>query len=196
MTAADVSDVATAFELLIEALAKAGDVNQKGADAFREGRYRDVETLLVRVRSLEQIIKKLSVLQEEWLREVRAEPESEQFASRDEGLALEMRYNGVQAKAVYLNKAVTLLEDSTIRRETHDSLSDALREMRRKYEDNGSVVHANSPEFLKVTKPIRFGSPSAAAQFVAGCSVSGNREWALQTTQLPLGEHLRRSLTQ
>jgi hypothetical protein len=34
----DVSNVAAAFELLMEELAKAGDVNPEGANAFREGR--------------------------------------------------------------------------------------------------------------------------------------------------------------
>jgi hypothetical protein len=34
----------------------------------------------------------------------------------------------------------------------------------------------------------------SAAQFVAGCSVSGNREWLLQTTQEPLGDYRRRNL--
>jgi Domain of unknown function (DUF4357) len=206
MTEADTRNVGAAFELLIEELAKAGDKKREGSEAFLAGRYRDVEVLLEGAKAIEQIIKKVSALQEDWLqvspREVRVEREPEDQPPsqpdstpvRPDEWQVQMRYNGVHAKGRYLdlNNSITLLEGSTIRRESHESLSDTLRDLRLQCQRNGRLVNTDDSEFLRVTKPIEFGSPSAAAQFVAGCSVSGNREWLLQSTQVPLG-HRRRN---
>jgi hypothetical protein len=47
-------------------------------------------------------------------------------------------------------------------------------------------------DMLKLVRSIRFNSPSGAAQFVAGCSVSGNREWRVAGSGVTLGEWLRK----
>ncbi len=45
---------------------------------------------------------------------------------------------------------------------------------------------------LRLTQDLKFDSPSGAAQFVAGCSVSGNRDWRIEGTGLPLGRWFSR----
>ena len=88
---------------------------------------------------------------------------------------------------------VTLLEGSTVRREFLESLSDPLRELRLKCEKEGRLVALAGERLLKLTKSLTFRSPSAAAKFVAGCSVSGNIYWLVEPSRSPLGKYLRRT---
>src|SRR5271165_1922728 len=88
---------------------------------------------------------------------------------------------------------VTLLGGSTVRREFLESLSDPLRELRQRCEKDGRLVVFGGERLLKLTNSLTFRSPSAAAKFVAGCSVSGNIYWLVEPSRSPLGQYLRRA---
>lgn len=194
MTPPNTDNVTAAFELLIEELAKAADaINADGANAFREGKHGEVETLLGRVKTIEATIKKVSALEEGWLQDFRvaADP-SAPDRNGDDLPTLVMSYKNARATAAYDNKSVVIFAGSTIRRPTFDSLSDTLQDLRHQCEADGSLTKADDPDLLRLTKNMTFRSPSGAAQFVAGCSVSGNRDWVLKTSQEPLGSYLRR----
>ena len=102
-----------------------------------------------------------------------------------------MSYNGGQSSRGLQVWSSASSGDSKVRRPIFDFLSDTLRELRQQKERDGTLAEDKDPELLRLTKALRFGSPSAAAQFVAGCSVSGNRDWHAAKTNTPLGTYLR-----
>lgn len=99
-----------------------------------------------------------------------------------------MNYNGTNAKGAYRNRRVTLLEGSLIREEVLPSLADIYRDLRQVSSmTDGTLVSSDQSHLLRLARPKQFNSPSGAAQFVAGCSVSGNREWRLIGSDETLG---------
>lgn len=192
-----IDDVAAAFELVIEALANAAEeINLQGADAFRGGRHDHVKALTAKAMLVGKFTKDVSTSQDKWLQEVTPEAPAEfgekpkPNGTRRDELRISMKYNGALAKGIFNNSSVTVLKGSTIRQQILDSLSDKLAEIRRGYESDGTLVPTEESELLKLSRDIPFKSPSASAQFVAGCSVSGNRDWVLESTQQKLGEYL------
>jgi DNA primase len=200
---AGVDNVGAAFELLIEALADdSDDVDRQGAEAFRERRYTEVAALLDKVKAIEGLAKAVNKLQEDWLqlqgRSSRPVDEAStgSHATPDTGsdaarIRMRVAYNNARAQATYLHGRVTLLQGSTIRKRTYESLSDSSRALRVQLQKDGTLKSADDPNLLLLTRDVAFESPSGAAQFVAGCSVSGNRDWLVDATQEPLGKHLR-----
>ena len=100
-----------------------------------------------------------------------------------------MGYRRARARARYTNGRVTLLAGSTISAPVHASLSDALRDLRRDLRRKGKLVEV-SPDLFRLDGIHTFGSPSGAAQFVAGASVSGNRDWKVAGKGISLGDWL------
>jgi hypothetical protein len=97
-----------------------------------------------------------------------------------EFLVLKMAYSGAVAEAKFFGKnKIELAIGSTIRKETFESLPDHINEIRDSMINNG-ILKRKTPDFFEVMKPILFSSTSAAACFVAGCSVSGPREWRIK----------------
>lgn len=197
-----VDNVDAAFELLMEELAKVRhDASNDGAAACGQSDYRRAKEAIGKAESLEQISKELSKLQVNWHLLLRPEAEAEaeakfiipQRPNDDREPSLSMAYNGTNAKALYNRGSVILLELSTICRPAQESLLEKYRSMRDECESDGRLVPNGESHFLKVTRPIQFHSPSGAAQFVAGCSVSGNREWRVDGTKQTLGEWLRQN---
>lgn len=191
-------NVAAAFDLLLQEMFRAVDGERGcGADAFRRGDYGEADKRKQRCRRLEDFVKEAAGLKERWTREM-AQPESdagkiaEPSPQAPSGLRLTMAYNGAQATALYQGGQVMLLEGSTVRRPTLASLAGRLRELRARYEADRVLVSDARNDLLRVGRSIRFDSPSAAAQFVAGCSVSGNRDWHVDDHGCPLGEYLRK----
>ena len=74
--------------------------------------------------------------------------------------------------------------------ETHKSFSDKDRQGREQLRHKGMLIEDDIKGLLKLTDDIEFNSPSKAARFVAGCSVSGNRDWHIEDTGMPLGSWL------
>jgi len=196
-TTRSTENVNTAFELLLEQTTnKAHELNREGALAFENGEYDDAAKLGERGKRLANFNKKISDLQLEWLnqfdRSSKAdEGNNEEKSSDQNGPELLMSYGGSHAIAMYNLGWVVLKVGSTIRNQIHDSLSEAYSEMRRACLQDGRLELSSDPELLQLTEDIRFNSPSGAAQFVAGCSVSGNREWKLADGGDLLGTWLR-----
>jgi Domain of unknown function (DUF4357) len=109
-------------------------------------------------------------------------------------VSLTMSYNGVLARARHFPGTghTMLLVGSTVRRQVHDSLIPKYRNDRRRCEKDGSLsADEDSGPTLTVRKNMPFDSQSGAAQFVAGCAVSGNREWRVEDTGKTLGQYLK-----
>lgn len=195
-------DVNTAFELLIEAFANSVDrANAEGAEVLRRGEHQHAEACIKKARSLSEFSKKVSELQAVWLSEMRSDAgqengdDAEPRSSHGKGgQDLSMNYNGASAKALYHDKRVTLLEGSIVREETLPSLADNYRELRKRSKADGTLVSTERPDLLRLTRSMAFSSPSGAAQFVAGCSVSGNRDWLTDSGQT-LGQWLKAQRT-
>jgi hypothetical protein len=94
-----------------------------------------------------------------------------------QSLPLTMTYAEASAHAECIGRKVTILPGSTVRKEVFESLHENVLERRQEAEKNGILVCCDNPDLLEVKAKTLFTSPSAAAQFVAGCSVSGPREW-------------------
>jgi len=92
-----------------------------------------------------------------------------------------MEYGDAIARAEYSGKQVRILAGSTIRKQTYESLGDHILEMRNDAIKNGVLAQGVKQDLFEVKAPITFRSSSGAAQFVAGCSVSGPREWKVKS---------------
>jgi hypothetical protein len=195
-------DVASAFDLLEEAMVTSIDtLNAEGARLFQEGRYADVEKMSALAKGLGKLAAESRTLREKWETAVAAvllpaPPRPNAPPPSHDGLGMEMRYNETYATAVYKSGSVSLKAGSTVRKPTYPSLSKSLREFRTRSQTDGTLIPTGRDDLLLLTQDIEFGSPSAAAQFVAGCSVSGNRDWRVMPTGMPLGEHLHQSQSQ
>lgn len=106
-------------------------------------------------------------------------------------LALVMNYRNSHARAMYNGRRVVVLSGSKIMAETHKSLRDKDRELRERLRGEGTLVEDDTKGLLTLKKDVGFNSPSGAACFVAGCSVSGNRDWHIEDTDTPLGSWLK-----
>lgn len=105
----------------------------------------------------------------------------------DADIQLRMKINDARARATISDGKITVLSGSTINLQTHPSLAPIALELRKKLLGNGSLSQ-NGAKTLLMHINQKFGSLSAAAQFVAGSSVSGPREWHLEETGQSFGE--------
>lgn len=172
-------------------------VNTQGSSAFQSGEYEDAEQLVERGKKYSLFSKRISDLQVEWLTEIHLNNEADNdnvSSSYQDGPELIMNYGGSEARAIYNRGWLVLQAGSTIKKQTCDSLSGVYRELRHSSLQDGKLEEAQNHELLRLIEDIRFNSPSGAAQFVAGCSVSGNREWKLLNNNESLGVWLRKNL--
>ena len=156
-----------------------GQVDKDDFDAVAE--------LMSAGKALDTFQLKVRGLQTEWRNAFDPDIRSKtQFTTVDtnldlpEKLLLTMTYGEALAEAEYLGKSVRILIGSTIRRQSHDSLGDSVEERKEEAIKKGEIVPLANSELYEVKTGITFGSPSGAAQFVAGCSVSGPREWQVK----------------
>jgi Domain of unknown function (DUF4357) len=190
-------DTMIAFEFLIEALADVEDeIKRLGAESFKEGAIDAVGQLRDQLRDIRVVRADVARLQETYVGKFipnsTSETEPMGGLHTNDSLQLIMRYNGVMATGRWHGRSMTVLRDSTVRRQIWDSLSENLTELRRTCELDGTLEPTGQPDLLRLTKDLRFPSPSASAQFVAGCSVSGNREWQVDPNGQPLGQYIKK----
>jgi hypothetical protein len=179
-----------AFDLLLEVVVEGqAAVRQACAKASLDGPVRQVSNYAATLEKMPAWIEQLEAQRAVILESLRDQSEAQAAGadrSIDPGMsgapALIMTYDGVCAWAVESGADVVVLADSTVKRETYSSLSKSQREFRALSERNGTLIPMPDPGFLKLTRDVRFPSKSAAAVFVAGCSVSGPREWKFDTT--------------
>lgn len=91
-----------------------------------------------------------------------------------------MTYAEAFANARCVGRKVTILPGSFVRKQTFESMHENVQQRRQEAEAKGILAPCGNPELLEVASEVLFTSPSAAAQFVAGCSGSVPREWQVQ----------------
>jgi hypothetical protein len=185
-------DITAASELFQEQTGRVEkDLRDSAAIAVREGRLDKAELCIRRINDVRSIGERIRVCEQDLLATLLPETDGQAAGVKltaesphtpESRIRLEpdrrvMHYNGTQAFAVVTPSGWRLLKGSTVLRAKHQSLKGGLRERREHCEASGTLTPAADPEFLTLTKDLEFRSPSAAAQFVAGCSVSGTREW-------------------
>jgi hypothetical protein len=182
-----------AFELLENELERVeAALRESAAKAIRNGDLDQANSLMTKIRGLQSQRAPIGVCRSRVL-EILSDSEAEQTIESDRnppsepGLQQDMRwmtYNGTRAYARMSPRGCKVLADSTVRRAKHFSLATPWRRLRDQCEANGVLTPAQHPDLLVLTKDLVFPSPSAAAQFVAGCSVSGPREWMKRPPRL------------
>lgn len=180
--------VQTAFELILEEIGSVSrELKQEAKRLIDKGEYESVSGLMETGKGLDAFQLKVKDIQAEWINTFDPATRNKTHFKpleikppRPETLSLSMTYGEAYAEAEYLGKKVRLLTGSKVRAEFHDSLGDHIKEMKTKAIKNGDVVPLSGSDLYELRKPIVFNSPSAAACFVAGCSVSGPREWQVK----------------
>lgn len=180
--------VQTAFEIILEEI---GSVSKELKEEVKllvdKGDFDAVSKLISTGKGLDAFQLKVKQIQNEWVSSFdKATRGKTQFTPIEtennptKTLSLTMTYGEAYAEAEYLGRKVKLHENSTIRKETHESLGEHIKEIKQRAINKGEIIEDRNQKLYKVVKPILFGSPSGAAQFVAGCSVSGPREWQIK----------------
>ncbi len=180
--------VHTAFEIILEEIGSVSkELKQESKTLVDKGDYDTVQSLMDTGKKLDSFQIKVRALQNEWTNTFDPTTRSKTHfqpvdieVPANETLSLIMDYGDAFAEGEYSKKNVRILAGSTVRKETHESLADHIREIRNDAINKGSMVQSEKTELYEVKAPILFGSPSADAQFVAGCSVSGPREWQVK----------------
>lgn len=186
-------DILAAFELLDEQLhAMIRVLRRSGAAAIEAGDYARAKNVMMKACSVEEILKTTRLNRKAWVDEFgRLIGEGEPPNSHSAGPLLKMRYGKARARALYNRGWLLLLSGSTIVEVTGVSLPPVHRDRRKQLLADGGLVRIDDG-LLRLTQELKFDSPSGAAQFVAGCSVSGNRDWHIEGTGLPLGRWINR----
>lgn len=167
-------------------------LRRNGAAAIEAGDYAQAKSVMMKASSVEEILKATRLNRKAWLDGFgRLVGEGKPPDSHSAGPLLKMKYGKARARALYNRGWLRLLSGSTIVGVTGVSLPPVHRERRTELLADGGLV-CTDDGLLRLTQDIKFDSPSGAAQFVAGCSVSGNRDWRIEGTGLPLGRWISR----
>jgi len=193
--------VHTAFELILEELGSVSKELKEEAKALVDkGDFDAVSRLMQTGKELDDFQLKVKLMQNEWVNSFdESTRDKTQFTpvqtegGTEDSLQLTMTYGEAYAEAEYLGRKVKLHTNSTIRKQTHESLADNIKEIKQRTLTDGDIKDDQNKELYRVVKPIVFNSPSGAAQFVAGCSVSGPREWQVKNQRSSLKYWLQRS---
>jgi len=186
-------NILAAFELLDEQLhAMIRVLRRNGATAIEAGDYARAKSVMMKACSVEEILKTTRLNRKAWVDGFgRLVGEGEAPDSHSAGPLLKMRYGKARARALYNRGWLRLLSGSTIVGVTGVSLPPVHRDRRKELLADGGLLRIDDG-LLRSTQDLKFDSPSGAAQFVAGCSVSGNRDWRIEGTGLPLGRWFSR----
>lgn len=191
--------VHTAFEIILEEIGSvSNELKQEAKSLVDDGNFDAVSHLMSTGKSLDEFQLKVRKLQEEWINTFDPTTRGKtQFLTEDEipasrePVKLSMSYGEASAEAEYLGRKVRILPGSTIRKESHESLGDNARRRKEEAIAKKEIVPSENPKLYEVRVPLTFGSPSGAAYFVAGCSVSGPREWKVKGEGVSLRYWLR-----
>ena len=189
-----VESVRVAFELLQEELGDAvSSARDEAAKAVKAGAYEQGAKSVESARGVEDILTKLTELHDQWA-EISDyhDYDAEGAESEYGGPMLVMTHKNASATAKYNNGWVVVLAGSTIASETFPSLPDRYKDLRKSLIEKGKLKNGGN-DALMLSEDIRFNSPSGAAQFVAGSSVSGNRDWRVEDTDQSLGFWLKKA---
>ncbi|WP_291986698.1 DUF4357 domain-containing protein [Candidatus Accumulibacter sp. ACC007] len=184
----DDDGVQTAFELILEEIGSVSkELKESAKRLVDKDDFDSVSALMGTGKRLDTFQLKVKALQKEWVEafdpgtrgRTHYEPVAFETATT-QLLQLTMTYAEAWAEADCIGREVTILAGSFVRKQTFESLHANVLQRRKDAEKKGILVLCNNPELLEVKSAAAFTSPSAAAQFVAGCSVSGPREWQVK----------------
>ncbi len=191
--------VKTAFELILEEIGSvSNELKNEAKILLDKGDFDSVSSLMKTGKELDKFQQQVKNLQTDWINNFDPKTRSKtQFTPladipKSKGpLALTMTYGEAIAQAEYVGSSIQILAGSTIRKKSHDSLNDHAKEMKSEAINKGEIAPSANPELYEVKTPIAFGSPSGAACFVAGCSVSGPKEWKVKREGISLKEWVK-----
>lgn len=184
----DDDGVQTAFELILEEIGSVSkELKEEAKRLVDKDDFDSVSNLMGTGKRLDTFQLKVKALQNEWVQAfdpgTRSRTHYEQVAFETpttQSLPLTMTYAEASAQAECTGRKVTILPGSFVRKQIFESLHENVLQRRQETEKKGILVSCNNPDLLEVKAAVIFTSPSAAAQFVAGCSVSGPREWQVK----------------
>jgi len=190
----DDDGVRAAFELIQEEI---GSVSQELKNHAKQlvdsGGFEQVQRLMETGKKLDQFQLEVKALEKKWVTEFDPDTRSKTeyqphpiSTSSDEVLTLVMTYQLAKAHAELNGKEVTILPGSLIRKESFGSMQDDVLKRKNKAIQKGELIDSSSPLLFELATPINFPSPSAAAVFVAGCSVNGLKEWHVEKQGISL----------
>lgn len=179
--------VQIAFEIILDELGSV--INDLRTELEPNGPFHSLKMVCETGEKLEVFQLKVSQLRDEWIATfdppTRSRTEfqpTEPSPKPKDTVTLTVKYGAASARAEYLGNEVRLLPGSTIKMQSHDSLNAATIERKMEALKKGQITASEIFELYEVKSPMLFNSPSAAAYFVAGCSVSGPRDWQVLGT--------------
>ena len=187
--------VHTGFELILEELGSVmHDLQREAEHLVKQGNFGKLSKVSATGEALDTFMGKVGALRDEWLAalnqdtrdKIRSEPIAA-LSTVSEALRLEVQYGEAIGRAEYHGpRDIRILPGSTINRLSRQSLHSGIQALKKKALQKGDIVEAKNPKLYEVRTPQSFKSPSGAAQFIAGCSVSGPRDWRVQGIGCPL----------
>lgn len=186
--------VHVAFDLILEEIGSvSSELKAEVKHLVDLGKFDDVSELSKTGKALEAFQLKVVELQAQWTRDFDEKTRTKTtFPSiltgpnTNTSVMLYMVSGNAYAEAEYKSSGVTVLQGSTIRKESHASLGSHIMKCKVEALKNTEIKLADDNSLYRVNVPLSFGSPSAAACFVAGCSVSGPREWQVKDKGMSL----------
>jgi len=184
----DDDGVQTAFNLILEEIGSVSkELKEEAKRLVDRDNYDAVSNLMGTGKRLDSYQLKVKALQKEWIEafdpgtrsRTHYEPAITEPLS-SQALHLTMTYAEASAEAECIGRQVKIFPGSYVRKQTFESLHENVLLRRTEALKKGELVPCGNPDLLEVKVPVIFGSPSAGAQFVAGCSVSGPREWQIK----------------
>lgn len=187
-----VHNIKAAFELLEEELKKLCIERSKRIrcaiyEALEKRSFECASALIKQLQSDDQALREVELIRETWAKSNLETGRPCPPLQRTSPIYVTMTYDGIRASGVYESGRVVLQRGSQINNKTFDSLGNREKALRA-WLLSTEVLIEDEPGRLVLQSDQSFRSPSAAAQFVAGCSVSGNREWRLVETGETLGD--------
>lgn len=193
--------VEAAFEMLLEAMHNAMSViNSEGSRALAKYELSEAESALRVTKQMERIANQIAELQWQWTSVEAADSEDPIIVSSNYKigsvepasylLQVTMQHKSATAYGIFSGGIVTVLSGSRITHITDLSLPEHIR-IQRDFLEGSETIKRGQQDTLILSRDIVCSSASAAAQLVSGRITSGYREWTVDASGLPLGQHLR-----
>ena len=189
----DDDGVRAGFELIQEEI---GSVSKQLKDQAKQlvdsGDFDHVKRLMEIGKKLDEFQLEVKDLERKWVTEFdpdtrrKTEYPAQPMISPSVGtLMLVMDYQSAKARGTLNGKEVTILPGSLIRKASYGSMQEDVLKRKNEAIKKGELTDSTNTLF-ELQSTITFSSPSAAAGFVAGCSVNGLKEWHVEDQDMSL----------
>lgn len=184
---------------------KVEQVNAAGAQAFQHNDYHGVQSAAQHGQRLQKLVHNLKESRNEWTvlcselpveKRVECSPKDENPAARDDTptradvrIRVRMQTKSAVATGWYWSDQIEILAGSTVRAEELESIPDAAKQLRQKLRRRGALVPTDDLTVLLLKENVKFTSPSAASNFVAGYNSNGRKEWVVEETGQTINEY-------